>query len=74
MATSEARFTCADCGKTFRGTPSLSPTGRSLCPGCADSALGLAAGVLSTGGGVGGSISAAGWFQRVRRARSRPPR
>lgn len=65
-------FTCDNCGKPKRGTPTRSMTGRVLCQDCADTLTGLAAGVLASEGDVGSSVATAGWYKRLRDRRKKP--
>ena len=70
---SKPRFTCADCGRRFVGTPQKSFTGRDLCRDCSGLLSATAAGVLTGGptaeGQVANAISVRGWFERIRRHR-----
>jgi hypothetical protein len=64
------RYECQSCHRTQRGTPRKTMTGRTVCPACADQLLGLATGLVASET-VGGAISTAGWFARIRKARGR---
>lgn len=62
------------CGKQRSGNPQKSATGRVLCPDCAASITGLAAGIIASGGAgasatphvTAQAIATEGWFQRLR--------
>ncbi|WP_261560069.1 hypothetical protein [Frankia tisae] len=62
-------FACDECGERKSGRPTETVTGRRLCKQCGDRFSGVAAGLL-TGGGIGGAISTAGWFSKLRRRRT----
>ena len=64
------RFTCEECGGRTRGQPTLTVTGRELCPDCYQVLMGLSAGMLA-GGGAGGAIGTAGILVRWQEWRRR---
>ena len=63
-------FTCAECGRMFRGQARRTATGRQVCAKCEQGLLGAAAGVLmaSRQGAdpVAGAVSTRGWLRRIR--------
>ena len=56
------------CGESTSGSPTVTVTGRELCPPCNDLLLGAAAGMMA-GGGVPDAVATAGVFARLRRWR-----
>ena len=61
-------YRCDSCGESRSGSPTLTVTGRELCPHCHDLLLGAAAGMIA-GGGVPEAVATAGLFARLRRWR-----
>lgn len=59
---------CEECKRRFSEPTVVTPTGRKLCPRCAnDEELGTAAAII-TGTGVEGAVSITGWMRRARKA------
>ena len=61
---------CTQCDKPLGTSAVTTPTGRTLCPSCAESYQGLVAGAMASGGSVGTSASVEGWFRRLTRRRA----